>query len=93
MLASSAEEALTIAEREDFDLLLTDVVMPGASGLELAERLRRDRPGLPVLLTSGGEDERALDDRTAFVQKPFRLEQLRELVNGLLDEAKAQRMG
>lgn len=93
LLASSAEEALTIAEREDFDLLLTDVVMPGASGLELAERLRRDRPGLPVLLTSGGEDERALDDRTAFVQKPFRLEQLRELVNGLLDEAKAQRMG
>lgn len=91
--ASSAEEALTIAEREDFDLLLTDVVMPGASGLELAERLRRDRPGLPVLLTSGGEDDRALDERTAFVQKPFRLEQLRELVNELLGDAEGERVG
>ena len=67
--------------------------MPGASGLELAERLRRDRPGLPVLLTSGGEDDRALDERTAFVQKPFRLEQLRELVNELLGDAEGERVG
>lgn len=91
--ASSAEEALTIAEGDEFDLLVTDVMMPGASGLELVEQLRRRRPGLPVLLTSGTDDERELDERTAFVRKPFKVEQLRELVERLLEQARATRAG
>src|SRR5439155_25523934 len=35
------------------DMLITDLVMPGPSGIEVARRIRRDRPGLPVLLMSG----------------------------------------
>ncbi|MEA3012708.1 MAG: hypothetical protein QOD42_1253 [Sphingomonadales bacterium] len=51
--AASAEAALTVLDREPVDLLFTDVLMPGMSGLELAERARRKRPDLAVLLASG----------------------------------------
>ena len=58
------------------DLLITDVVMPGASGPELARRLRMHRPGLRVLCMSGypeSEDRRIEGEAgwTAWLQKPF----------------------
>ena len=58
------------------DLVLTDVVMPGMSGAELAQRLRSDRPGLKVLYMSGYPDDAiaphgVLDPGTPFIQKPF----------------------
>jgi len=84
LIAGSAEEALTLAEQHPFDLLLTDVVMPGASGRELADQLRATRPDLPVLFTSGAEEGERLGDRAAFVQKPFKMEQLRRAVQQLL---------
>ena len=55
--ASSGEEALERASAEEFDLVFTDVVMPGMSGLDLAGRLAELRPGLPVILTTGYSDE------------------------------------
>jgi signal transduction histidine kinase len=55
--ASSGEEALARASAEAFDLVFTDVVMPGMSGLDLAGRLAELRPGLPVILTTGYSDE------------------------------------
>jgi two-component system cell cycle sensor histidine kinase/response regulator CckA len=58
------------------DLLITDVVMPGASGPELARRLRAHRPGLRVLCMSGypESEDRRIDGEagwTAWLQKPF----------------------
>ncbi len=58
------------------DLLITDVVMPGTSGPELARRLREYRPGLRVLCMSGypESDDRRIDGQagwTAWLQKPF----------------------
>jgi PAS domain S-box-containing protein len=51
--AASADAALMVLDRESVDLLFTDVLMPGMSGLELAARARRKQPNLPVLLASG----------------------------------------
>ena len=75
--AAGGDEALAIsAASEPFDLLLSDVVMPGISGPELAERLRAAQPGLPVVFMSGYTDD-VLDDavlalpRTCFLRKPF----------------------
>ncbi len=73
--AANAAQALEFAGRPEveLDLLLTDVVMPGMSGIELADKLRRRLPGLRVLLMSGYAEEIVLAEESdyAFVAKPF----------------------
>ena len=77
-------------------LLISDVVMPGLRGPEVAESLRRDFPGLRVLFMSGYADEEfgpdSLDrEGTAFLAKPFRTAALLERVaslTGLEESAK-----
>jgi len=52
---TSAEEALEAMEREDFDLMVTDFVMPGMNGLELARAIRHKDPRFPVIVMSAYE--------------------------------------
>ena len=73
-------------------LLLTDIVMPGLSGPDLAERLTRMRPGLRVLYISGYTEEGSHRARHArrgvsFLQKPFTLDALARKVREALDVA------
>jgi PAS domain S-box-containing protein len=81
--AASGEEALALVEDERLepDLVVTDVVMPGMSGAEMAERLRADRPGLRVIYMSGYPDDAiaqhgVLGQNTPFMQKPFTVRSL-----------------
>ena len=90
--ASSPLQALAIVDdlREDVDLLLTDVIMPGMSGRELADRLR-ELHGLPVLFVSGYTDDAiihtgVLEAGTHFLAKPFTAEQLATRVREILDD-------
>ena len=71
--AASAEEALEVLAREPVDLLFTDVMMPGITGIELARRARERHPGLPVLLASGYSEEIAGGAARAFetLAKPY----------------------
>ena len=77
--AGSAEEALAVAvSAPKIDLLITDVKLPGASGRELAERLRKTRPDVRVLYVSGYTDDDAvrtgaIPSGSRFLQKPFTL--------------------
>ena len=58
--AASGDEAMRyIYSEESCDLVLTDVVMPGMSGLEFANRTRDARPGLPLLLVTGNPGRNA----------------------------------
>jgi DNA-binding response OmpR family regulator len=71
------------------DLLITDVVMPGARGPELARRLRAHRPGLRVLCMSGypESEDRRIDGEagwTAWLQKPFTPDVLMQKVRDCL---------
>jgi len=75
------ERGLAAALEEDFDGVLTDLRMPGVSGLELIDRLREDLPNLPVvLMTAHGTTETAIEAtrRGAFdyILKPFEMEEL-----------------
>ncbi len=89
---ANGREALARGRRglEDVELLVTDVVMPGLSGVEVADELSRDRPGMRVLFLSGyAEDlvERrgALGPGRAFLPKPFTPDTLLRRVRELLD--------
>lgn len=84
-------EALALAERaREFDLLVTDVVMPTVDGRRLADGLRVHHPALSVLFVSGYAADDALrrgvsTDRLAFLQKPFTPEDLTRRVREILD--------
>jgi signal transduction histidine kinase/CheY-like chemotaxis protein len=76
--ARSGPEALEVAGRTALDAVFTDVVMPGMSGIDLAEALRASAPDLPVILTTGFSDEIARTGAGGLpvVFKPYRLDAL-----------------
>ncbi len=91
---ASAEDALSMADHA-FDLLLTDVSLPGLSGVQLAQRLRGVRPQLPVLLMSGYAREefvsvhpRGLD--VPFIPKPFTTRVLAQRLRSLLEASSSE---
>jgi two-component system, cell cycle sensor histidine kinase and response regulator CckA len=90
--AGSAEEALLLVQggQEKIDLLMTDVVMPGMSGRELAGALRTRDPSLKVLFQSGHTDDMMvrhgiLHAEVAFLKKPFTLDGMARKVREVLD--------
>jgi two-component system, cell cycle sensor histidine kinase and response regulator CckA len=94
--ARDAREALTALEegRVPVDLLITDVMMPGMNGLELARQVGRLAPSLPVLFISGFTNgvlaERGiLKDHVEFLQKPILLRDLSERIVRILGQTQA----
>lgn len=89
--AEGGEQALRLSgESPKIDLVLTDVVMPGANGREVAEAVLRGHPHAKVLYTSGYTDDAimrhgVLDGTATFLQKPFTRESLAFEVRHLLD--------
>ncbi len=86
----TAEEALARLKAQAFDLVLTDVSMPGLSGLDLLNRVVELYPGTPVIIVSGLSDQeqaQSLISQGAFdyLLKPFRLEVVEDSVRRALD--------
>lgn len=80
------------------DAILLDVRLPGVSGMSLLERLRRDHPGLPVVMITGHGDidlaVRAMKlGAVDFITKPFNAQALLERVQAVLREARAPTAG
>src|SRR6201988_5136531 len=81
----AAEPALEALRREAPDVLITDIRMPGASGLELLKRIRDTRPALPVIVMTAHSDlgsAVSADEGGAFeyLPKPFDIDQAVALV-------------
>jgi CheY-like chemotaxis protein len=72
------------------DLLLTDIIMPGRNGADVARLFRESRPSLPVVFMSGGADsdvfgDVVVDERTAILKKPYLPSALVRQIRQLLD--------
>ncbi len=88
--AKNGLEACLVGTQQmgSLQLLLTDVVMPGMSGTELAQHLRVIKPELKLLFISGYTDDVGIgagDPASAYLQKPFTPEALARIIRGLLD--------
>ena len=74
--AASGQEALNKLESEDYDVVFTDIKMPGMSGLDMAEQVKAKRPWLPVVIVTGygSPDNEARAEAagvSAFLRKPL----------------------
>jgi CheY-like chemotaxis protein len=89
--AGDANQALDLFNNDPrIDVLLTDLIMPGPSGVELADQLRTTRADIPVLFMSGYTDNAIvrnglLSEPAAFLQKPFTPEELLRKLRNVLD--------
>jgi CheY-like chemotaxis protein len=91
--AENGQSAMNLWQqrRGEFDLLFSDMVMPeGLTGLDLAEKLKKEKPGLKVIISSGYSSEIAGQSRLAahgilYLQKPYRVEILAKTVRDCLD--------
>jgi two-component system cell cycle sensor histidine kinase/response regulator CckA len=99
LVAANGEKALRLIEARagELALLLTDLVMPGMSGLELARAARELQPELPVLCMSGYSEQMLRDrgsegDEVAFIEKPFAPGELTDRIADLLREAERPRV-
>jgi signal transduction histidine kinase len=92
MAAATGSQALALAADHEFDMLLTDVIMPEISGLELAERIRQLRPTASVLFMSGYSPDlfgpkRARTEGIKLLQKPFTEQALLEGIRAAMAAA------
>jgi DNA-binding NtrC family response regulator len=92
--ATAGEMALDIFEQhaQDIQLVISDIIMPGISGMELFTRLKRQKPDVKMVLATGcsigHKDENLLNQGIAdFIQKPFSREQLAEVVRETLQKS------
>ena len=90
LTASSAKDALEILRNSDVDLLITDMKMPGMTGMELLEECERLKPDVPVItLTAYGTIEMAVEAMKKhaydYITKPFQNEQLKLTVKKALE--------
>src|SRR3954462_449962 len=90
--ADTAECALALLENDDFDLVVSDVIMPGLSGLELLDAVRTRRASLPVLLVTGAGTSDTLNEAltpgaAGLVAKPFSHAELQAAVADALERS------
>ncbi len=88
-LAANCHEAISILDKDQFDLVVTDMLMPHDGGLELLETLRSTLPDLPVIIITAFGDwqsySRALElGAVAFISKPLKMAELTAAIHTAL---------
>jgi DNA-binding response OmpR family regulator len=85
----SGDDALRLAREHEIDIAVLDVMMPGLTGIEVAQALRREQPSLPIVLLTARTAEADLRaglaaGATAYMTKPFSPQELETRVTELL---------
>jgi PAS domain S-box-containing protein len=88
--ASDGNEALELMKEHDVDLVFSDIVMPGMSGLDLAKQIKETYSGVPILLASGYSSKQFIpthEREFPILRKPYKLETLAASINRLVGAA------
>jgi DNA-binding response OmpR family regulator len=91
MIVGSGEEALDKIKETSFDLIVTDLGLPGMDGREMVKRIRTSGIETPILVTTGVEldnDKAAFQQYSScdFIQKPFKVDDLNRRISNLLNQ-------
>ena len=90
--AASASEGLAMVAEQPYELVVTDYLMPGMNGLQFAEKLRDEHPGLEVILLTGSVLPDLIDRIRGIgfevLNKPFRFDAFKELIERTLPVAR-----
>jgi DNA-binding NtrC family response regulator len=87
-VAATSTEGLALLDLKSYDLVLTDYVMPGGTGVELVERVRGRDPGIGVIMLTGSGAELESDGhrlRFTVLRKPLQIDRLETAVKQLLN--------
>jgi two-component system response regulator PilR (NtrC family) len=95
-LADSAEKASEFVERGDFDLIISDIAMPGQSGLEVLRQAKEANPDTPVIMiTAYASTESAVEALKLgaydYIIKPFDVDELKIVVRNALEKSRLER--
>jgi DNA-binding NtrC family response regulator len=84
---ASAEDALDLLSRSDTDVIISDISMPGMSGIEFASQMRTMRPHTPIILLTGfaGVVDRAIAQGMMALLKPYEVSRLLSLIKDRLE--------
>lgn len=96
--AATAEQALAYLGEQTYDVVLTDISMPGLSGVELLGHLRREQPNTPVIVVSGIGDREHAEGLMRlgafdFILKPFTLDAVEQSVTRALEQSRTRKAG
>ena len=91
--ASDGEQAVELLEQQTFDLVMTDLVMPGLDGIEVLRAARRTNPACPVILMTGYSSGEAVarlvrEGVANYIAKPFDIQFVIDTVAGLIERRK-----
>lgn len=89
--AADGPEALQHVVKKEFDLIITDLGLPGMDGAELVRRIRESYSKIPILIITGVEIEKRAADfgnvpNCSLIQKPFKMEDLKIKINKYLSD-------
>ena len=90
--AQSAEEAATLLEKQDIDVMLLDIVLPGVNGIDFLRTVRKRFPYLPVIMISAASSIRPMIKELElgeadYIRKPFDIDELRLVVARALHQS------
>ena len=87
-MAKDGKEALKIFSEQDFDLVITDLGMPGMSGWELTKQIKQRKSEIPVVIITGWGTQLSAEDMKKnkvdlILSKPFILDQVKQIIDSL----------
>ncbi len=89
IIATNGNEALQLFEREDVNLIISDIKMPDMDGFEFVNKIREKNKNIPIAICSGFIDEKNKKrifqcGANYYLEKPFKLEQIKEIISNIL---------